>query len=360
MHNEIERTLNLVAKRVADGLDRAAATIARRQRSTSRTLNLTARRAEATDLAGRQEIQRAGSALDSTPRRKAVAHPMSKRPRVYEPSAEELAMQRRQLIAPPPGQRPDLPDRNMTMHGTDLDGAHRQKQVWLMRSTDGGRNVFKPFSGEYRVRIGIPDNPGDLARREVAAYRVDRMFGFGRVPPSAIVDGPKGYGRGSIMQFVESGPGRSITKYDRAQQQQMGVLDYVIGNTDRHAGNYRTVGHAGQREIVAIDHGQTFPEAPDPSYGIRSDFVKAHLNQRLDQGVLDAVKAVHPDQLRSGLREVGLSEKAIDGAVARLQEIQMRGKITGEKWPGDINWSSEAPAPFYWQPYRTLPPGANV
>lgn len=206
------------------------------------------------------------------------------------------------------------------------------------------------------MRIGIPEGRGQLAAREVLTYRVDQMLGFGRVPPTAIVDGPEGYGRGSIMDFVPSRDGRSITKYDRLQRHQMAVLDYIIGNTDRHAGNYRTVMSPEGPQIVAIDHGLTFPERPDPHFGIRSDFVTAHLNQALHPDVLAAVKQLHPDQLRSAAEDFDLSTEAVEGAVARLQEIQMHGKITGENWPGSINWCEEVPdgpPGFRFMPYRT-------
>ncbi|GAB2702949.1 hypothetical protein GCM10027089_26230 [Nocardia thraciensis] len=270
-------------------------------------------------------------------------------------------MRRRQLVAPPPGRRPDLPDPHMKTYAALVDGRKKKKQVWLMRSTDGMRNVFKPFSGEFPVRIGIPETPGAQAIREVAAFRVDRMLGFGRVPATAIVDGPKGYTRGSIQQFIESGPGRSLVgadgkmNYDRTQQQQMAVLDYITGNSDRHAGNYRTVVEDGKNKIVAIDHGTTFPERPDP-WGIRSDFVKAHMNTRLDPDVLRAVEKLHPDRLRGALEDLGMSDLAIKGAVDRLQEIQAKKMITGDKWPGNINWSEEVAGGFgdsRYKPYQT-------
>lgn len=355
MAGGIGRTLDLVARRLTEAVETVGRTVPLRIRGESATADLGARRTERVAGEGVQRIQQSALGIEE-PRRIVVQHPLSGRRRVYEPSAEELMMQRRRLVPPPPGQRPELPDPRMRTRQRGLDGQEVPKQVWRMGSTDGGQNVFKPFAGEIRVRLGIPEGRGQQAAREVLTYRVDQMLGFGRVPPTAVIDGPEGYGRGSIMNFVPSREARSITGYDRLYQQQMAVLDYIIGNTDRHAGNYRTVTNGGIRQIVAIDHGLTFPERPDPHFGIRSDFVKAHLNQTLHPDVLAAVKQVHPDQLRSAAEDLGMSDQAIEGAVARLREIQTRGKITGENWPGSINWCEEVPdgpPGFQFMPYRT-------
>jgi len=194
---------------------------------------------------------------------------------------------------------------------------------------DGSSAVYKPVSGEQTTGMR-QDITSDLGRREVAASRVDEMLGFDRVPTTAMVDGPQG--PGSLQRFAEnSTEGLDADQYPRPQQQQMAVLDYVTGNTDRHGGNYLT-GPDGS--VVAIDHGFSFPDGSrDP---IRSDFVRDHLGQPLDPSVVDAVRAVDPGQMRHMLQESGLSPQATDLAVARLEEIQRRGMITGEAWPGDF------------------------
>ncbi|MFQ6398143.1 hypothetical protein ACLMAJ_32475 [Nocardia sp. KC 131] len=149
------------------------------------------------------------------------------------------------------------------------------------------------------------------------------------MPPTGLIDGP--CGEGSVQQIVDSIDGKfRITEYPKVQRQQMAVLDYIMANTDRHLDNYRTA-HNG--DVIAIDHGLTFPEEPDPKYGIRSDFVKAFQHKDLDKSVLDAVRAVHPEDLRAALSDLELSDKAINGALARLHEIQSLGKITGREWP---------------------------
>ncbi|MFQ6225800.1 hypothetical protein [Nocardia sp. NPDC002869] len=246
--------------------------------------------------------------------------------------------------------------------------------TFLADTPAGSRSVYKPahlenlplidFGGITRLRYGIPVGRGHLAAREVSAYRLDEALGFGRVPPTGLVNGP--FGPGSNQQWVISGwshPARVIRRlarikpgvrkirlspslveeiwetclhYPRVQRDQMAVLDYVMGNSDRHAFNFRTDRHGG---IVAIDNALSFPEAPDSRFGIRSDFVSRSLHTDLCPEVLERVRSVDPEYLRAAWTDAGLSDKAITGALARLQEIADNGAIHGTAWPGPIEGS---------------------
>ncbi|MGY2093655.1 hypothetical protein ACW9HO_39480, partial [Nocardia gipuzkoensis] len=198
-------------------------------------------------------------------------------------------------------------------------------------------NIYKPIHGE-KFDAGLPffHKPGSLTSREIAAYRVDEILGFGRIPPTARTDGvigPDGRpsGPGMVQQFVDSTPSRPVDAYPRVQQQQVAVLDYVIGSMDRHPGNYRTVDHGDHLDIVAIDHGRSFPMSTRPlEIDIDSDFVAAHKGQQLEPEVLDAVRNVDTDRLRSALGDAGLHPNTIDGALARLEKIRELGHIPAD------------------------------
>lgn len=271
--------------------------------------------------------------------------------------------------------------------------------TFLAPTGAGSRSVHKPgpfecipseggFPGRA-FRLGIPRGHGHLAARDVGTYRLDEALGFGRVPPTGLLDGP--FGRGSNQQWVFStrsypllewarlgrrdagakghGPVspsateyqplhnhertrlalRGMQQYPRIQREQMAVLDYVIGNTDRHWGNFRTDRHGG---IVAIDNTLSFPEFPDPIYGIRSDFVTEFRDVALSPEVVDRVRAVDPEMLRAAWTDAGIGDKATAGALERLQEIRDHGMITGRAWPGVINGvlvdGGTAPLPTGW------------
>lgn len=200
----------------------------------------------------------------------------------------------------------------------------------LVSFDDGTSGVYKPVVGEnHSMRQGIP---GNLAGREVAAYEVDQLLGLDVVPHTTMIDGPDG--EGSVQRFVPSTEGKYYTtEYSDSDREKMAVLDYVIGNSDRHPHNYRTNEDGG---VVAIDHGYSFPESPDPRMGIRSEFAyAAAIGQiSLSPELLAKINAVDPADLRATLEANGISEPAITGTLARLDEIKENGAITGQQWPG--------------------------
>ena len=58
--------------------------------------------------------------------------------------------------------------------------------------------IYKPVRGERPLW----DFPSGLARREVAAYELDKALGFELVPPTVLRDGPAG--EGSVQRFVDA------------------------------------------------------------------------------------------------------------------------------------------------------------
>lgn len=231
----------------------------------------------------------------------------------------------------PPGWQPSQREQELQNRGiTNLSklGVGNANEAFKAELDDGTNAVYKPVSGEdASLRHDIT---GDLGRREVAASRVDQMLGFDRVPTTAMVDGP--HGPGSLQRFAEgSTDALDANQYPRHQQQQMAVLDYITGNTDRHQGNYLT-GPDGS--VVAIDHGYSFPDG-ERDY-IRSDFVRDHLHRPLDPDIVDAVRNVDPDDMRHMLQQSGLSDSAVNLTIGRLTDIQRNGMITGIGWRGEI------------------------
>ncbi|MFD7294384.1 SCO1664 family protein [Streptomyces sp. NPDC059897] len=145
------------------------------------------------------------------------------------------------------------------------------------------RCVYKPVRGE-RPLWDFPD--GNLARREVAAYEVSEVLGWGLVPPTVLRDGP--YGEGMVqlwidgpddeavgpellalvdreepeegwkaIGFAEVGEGRTalLVHADDARLRRLSVLDAVINNGDRKGGHLLV---DAEGRLFGIDHGVTF------------------------------------------------------------------------------------------------------
>ncbi|MEW2179001.1 SCO1664 family protein [Streptomyces sp. NPDC005406] len=143
--------------------------------------------------------------------------------------------------------------------------------------------VYKPVAGEQPL-WDFPD--GTLAQREVAAYEVSEVTGWGLVPPTVLRDGP--YGQGMCQLWIEAAPqdedapgllalvedeepgegwkpvalaevaeGKTalLVHADDPRLRRLAVLDAVINNGDRKGGH---VLPAPDGRLYGIDHGVTF------------------------------------------------------------------------------------------------------
>lgn len=113
--------------------------------------------------------------------------------------------------------------------------------------------VYKPIAGERPL---WDFNEGNLASREVAAYKVSIWLGFDCVPPTVLRDGP--YGPGAVQQWIdvdESVDIIALGQSDRKEIRQMALFDAVINNTDRKFGHILP---SPTGEIYGCDHGVTF------------------------------------------------------------------------------------------------------
>ncbi len=121
--------------------------------------------------------------------------------------------------------------------------------------------VHKPALGEAPL-WDFPD--GTLHRREVAAYELDRLLGWGLVPPTVLRDGP--HGVGSLQGYVPHDPQQHyFTLLEQAaegdgelerQLQRVVLFDLVANNADRKGGHVLRSSVDGR--IRLVDHGICF------------------------------------------------------------------------------------------------------
>ncbi|WP_285581273.1 hypothetical protein [Actinoallomurus iriomotensis] len=213
-------------------------------------------------------------------------------------------------------------------------GSTRPLKVTL---SDGARKIYK-VNPRSSARASVPTD--GITNREVAAYRLDRLFGFDLVPKTEFWAGKNG--RGSLQDWVKDVKGGlSVNSYEMADRERMAIFDYVAGNTDRHSGNYLTRRDNGRP--LAIDHGYCFPSSDKSP--IISDFVADRFDRPISDEVIAQVRSVSPQRLADELRSCGLDEDAVAGAAARLREVQQLepGRIQGTAWPGMIQDSFRLP-----------------
>jgi uncharacterized repeat protein (TIGR03843 family) len=142
--------------------------------------------------------------------------------------------------------------------------------------------VYKPVLGE-RPLWDFPDS--SLTGREIAASEIDKLTGWGLVPPTQwVCDGP--HGQGMIQEWVsEIDPDRPVNLFapdsvpptwisvvsgidhtgqpvvlahaDVPQLQKLALFDAIVNNADRKAGHILAT---GPDQFYAIDHGVCFHE----------------------------------------------------------------------------------------------------
>ncbi len=118
--------------------------------------------------------------------------------------------------------------------------------------------VYKPTIGE-RPLDDFPD--GTLAHREVAAWHVSEVTGWGIVPPTVLREGP--FGEGMVQAYVETDPEVDVVALvvgDDPRLRRMAVLDAAMNNTDRKGGHILPVD--GGRHCFGVDHGVCFSTVP--------------------------------------------------------------------------------------------------
>lgn len=194
---------------------------------------------------------------------------------------------------------------------TRVRGGHTN-EVYKAKIPDGMGGIYKPLSGEGGYRESI--DAGTYWRREVAAYEVGQILGLDRVPVTVPINGPEGLG--SLQEDIDQ-DARQIECYEPEDRQEVGVLDYILGSTDRHAGNVRTLEDGSP---AAIDNGFAFPA--DVRDSLRSVFFSDALNTPLNTDIVEKLRNADTNALVEALERRGVPALAIEGVLIRLEEAR--------------------------------------
>jgi SPP1 gp7 family putative phage head morphogenesis protein len=201
-------------------------------------------------------------------------------------------------------------------------------------TSNGVQGVFKPAAGEKDgLRMSIPG--GTYYKREVAAYELDKVLGIDLVPPTVI---RKMDGRiGSHQLFMngyktwDEAPDAWKAKISNETKERMQLLDYLLGNEDRHVGNFM-INESGN--MVAIDNGLTF--GIDFAHMPRSFFEDPYkvLNAFEAKGTASIVKNMeyrHIEMLKQRLFDSGLLEEgAFKSLLSRIKNmLENNGNLLG-------------------------------
>ncbi|WP_413574771.1 hypothetical protein ACLVWU_11130 [Bdellovibrio sp. HCB290] len=157
----------------------------------------------------------------------------------------------------------------------------------------------------------------DTANAEVAAYKIDNYLGLNSVPVTVIrtLDGVIG----SVQYRVRAV--RDHVGYIR-DPAQTGLLDYLIGNPDRHGENFL---QRNDGKLIAIDHGLSFKRVSEHSFNVFQGNLQALeqnlLAQQRIQGEFGlATLKKEASQLQSEINAFSPSKEVVDKLRATTEE----------------------------------------
>ena len=205
--------------------------------------------------------------------------------------------------------------------------------VRLVKFSDGTPGIWKPQDKEAdAMRANI--RPGKETEREVAAWEVAKIVGMDDLTTPAVIRTIGGE-RGALLQFNSGKIAAQVSyylKYDGAKDAaRIAVFDYVIGNEDRHSGNWMV---KSDKSLKLIDHGLTFPDKGEAVFPVgRTRFANASATNYLDRSLTktpsdyaDDYKEALP-RIQKALSSLGL-QKAFSGVQERVNSLAGMQKWT--------------------------------
>jgi 2'-5' RNA ligase len=206
----------------------------------------------------------------------------------------------------------------------DLGGGINETRFVMLK--DGSAGVFKPESGAYASTLRDNITPGGDIARERGAWEVAKVVCMKDMVPMAVertIDGQ----RGVLMAFKQGVTAHNLppdARYDGKEDlARAAMFDHVIGNEDRHAGNWLVEGN----HLHLIDHGLAFPDRDEYRGGVYGNhyFVARAANPfaALEKGPSEYAKPYISarTQVLAACKRAGLPPKAIAGVDGRIRNL---------------------------------------
>jgi len=215
------------------------------------------------------------------------------------------------------------------------ENTFKKPNIRFLEMQDGSRAVFKmkddPDSQQLRSNI----TPGNELERERAAWEVSKIVGMDHMTTPLIPY--KHNGEDGILMKMQSGKIALDSEHDLfgggKEIGRVAMFDYVIGNEDRHGGNWLVDGD----KIHLIDHGLTFPESNNikTTYNMAFNDEAFHAGRGTSTYVLESSPKSyirpyieHRQEILGKLKEMGLPKASIDGVDYRITQASK-----WESWP---------------------------
>lgn len=161
-----------------------------------------------------------------------------------------------------------------------LGGKHSAGTLLVKDPETGQMYLLKPGTNKQSPALGARQDPTNQSRREAAFWHVAEAWGLNQRLPRAdllLIDGkevaalhmlPFEWKNLEKLKFKDpSLPQKALEKYRQmGELHKWAVLDFVLGNPDRHGQNLMVGPQADGYPVALIDHGSAFAgDAFDPA-----------------------------------------------------------------------------------------------
>lgn len=191
--------------------------------------------------------------------------------------------------------------------------------------------VYKPIAGE-RPLWDFPH--GNLAQREVAAFKISQWGKFNCVPYTTLREGP--FGLGAVQEWITSDDSIDIIELAQSQDERirnLALFDVVVNNTDRKFGHI-LLNREGM--ILGCDHGVTFHQ----DFKLRT-VIWQFAGKSLTSLELAQLHEVKNEIAKVHNEEIGqlLHSDEIDALVKRIDSLieNREFPLPSEDWPA-VPW----------------------
>jgi len=216
----------------------------------------------------------------------------------------------------------------MTLHGRIAGSSNATLLVTCELSDEELLAVYKPARGERPLW----DFPSGLHRREVAAFVLSELLGWGIVPETVERDeGP--FGPGSVQRFVpEDGTSHYFTVLEdevwHPALRTFATFDVVANNADRKSGHVLLA----EDRLWAIDNGLAF-----------------HTHPKLRTVIWDFAGDPLPEGAAADLR--AFAQSGADDLAALLDDREIEATLARARALADAGTLPEPDGERDWPPY---------
>jgi Phosphatidylinositol 3- and 4-kinase len=219
---------------------------------------------------------------------------------------------------------------------SDSTGIKGVNQSFILVNKEGKKFLFKPANGEHTSKWrSIP--PHSQYLRERAAYLISDTLGWNLVPHSIT----KTYKNeiGSLQDWVNgtTKSDKTLSAYSAKYIWESGLFDIIIGNCDRHSGNWLTI----KDRPILIDHGYSMPVKADngPRSVILSRFANRIWGKPIPEDLLSDIKKLKNKELQEHVDNLVGKEayklfntrvdELINSGIAQVSNYRVTDRVKG-------------------------------